>query len=67
MRTTLEITTIQTQEYVRPVRHKAIPPGHSSKRKIKTEIGILDTHITYVRRDRFFDVECGQSFSIINI
>jgi len=73
MRTILEVTTIQTTETTQ--RQKAqgdgrivgIPPKMGISPAIKMQIGIVDTHITYVRSPRYFEVEGGQAFNIINL
>ena len=72
MRTILEITTIQTTETTQ--RQKAqgdgrigIPPKMGVAPAIKTQIGIVDTHITHIRSSRYFEVEGGQAFNIIKL
>ena len=70
MHTILEITTIQTTETTQ--RQKAqgrigIPPKMGITPTIKTQIGIVDTHITHIRSSRYFEVQGGQAFNIIKL
>jgi len=70
MKTTLEIRNIEIQRHTNesertPANNRPAKPQW--KTRVKMEIGILDTHIVYTRTPRYFDVECGQSFSIVNI
>tara|TARA_R100001509_G_scaffold161281_1_gene130263 strand:- start:464 stop:667 length:204 start_codon:yes stop_codon:yes gene_type:complete len=65
MKTILETLTIQIEEQTKPTRTRVVPPVRESKLKIKTQVGILDSHIIDERNPRFFSVEGGQTFSII--
>ena len=72
MRTILELTTIQTTETTQRQTAQGdgrigIPPKMGAIPTIRMQIGIVDTHITHIRSPRYFEVEGGQAFNIINL